>query len=265
LAKLPRSLRLTALTFGALALSAALLVIGCKSGSSGGGAFIDPDAAAAALDKLLPAADALPGGGWEEISRNVPASSDSSGNDFATVAANEPACANLPQLAELGSIFDDKTDLATVATANAEFERTAGGAFFPTSVQMQVDLQKTSAEVADAWKTVKKTLNAPETMACLEAAFNSSLSDDASGTSATVKTATPAATAPQDGTAVAFDLQFSVLGVDVDGTIQIYLWPYGNSAVDILVFGPSEGMTDSEIADMLTLVDSALVSAAEEY
>jgi hypothetical protein len=270
--KLPETFRTPLLAFGAAALGCAILAAACSGGGGGSsGAFFEPDGIDDYLDDLLPTSEELPGSGWEETGRSLDATSDDDdGLAFEEFVATTPACSELAEVAKLSAVFGEKEE-PSLAAGSVEFERASADTLIPTSVEVEVAIEETRSEVEGSWGIVKEVLESDGTAACFEevinSAFTSSLEEQGAptGIEATVTTVSPSAEAPQDGAAMAFTLDMSVLGIEIDALMEFYFWPYGNAAVTTMVFGESAGISGEEIGDILAAVDSRLVEEEAEY
>lgn len=228
--------------------------------------FFEPETADAdAHDALLVIAD-LPGADWEITAQDdFGDDDDDSGIDFAAFAAREPACAELTALATLGGLFgsgDDEDD--TVAEAQIEFSRSAPDSL-PVTVEAEIEVKATVAEVQGAWGLVKGIMESDQTRECMTRAIDAALGEQEAFALLDFEFAADEARAeaPRDGAALAFRLGFSLGDLNVNARFEMYFWPLANAQVSLLFFGPEEDLERAFLAEVLERTDERTTRVAQ--
>lgn len=256
-----------------VAALAGFLLIACGGGNGNSAApdafFILANADQSAHAALVDAAD-LPGGGWEVTVRGAIEDDDTdsdSDSDFDAVAQQEPACDQLVGIGNLGGIFggsggDD--DGERVARAQIEIERATDEALIPTSVEVEIEVESTVAEVQGSWALVKGLLESDRTEECIANVVNTLFGVEMaeSGIEVTLEPRDSLGSTPQDGASMAFLMSLTLEDViSLDVIMEMHLWPYGNAKVTVLLLGTENELTAGLVRELLAAVDQKIVVA----
>jgi hypothetical protein len=258
-----RTLPILLLTLLAFALAA------CGGDDDDGGAskaldiFFAPENADALAHASLPDASDLPDGAWEVTAQDDFGENDQ-GLDFAAFAASEPACAQMSALANVGGIFGSDEEELPAGRAKIEFENAQSEGLLPDSVEVEVEIEETVSEVEGAWDLVKEIFESDETEACMLAVFNEAFGEAAQGGDLEIEVAArdASSTAPNNGASMAFDINMDLAGIELDLSMEMYLWPYGNAKVTVQFMGSQESLNSDLTGPTLDAIVDKLDSAA---
>jgi hypothetical protein len=244
----------------------ALLAIACSGGDdeinqATANIMIPPDRANDVAHAALPAVEDLPGSGWQVIGQDQFGSDD---NDFLEFIEGNPDCETLENLAALEDVFGGGEDEETpVGRAQVEFEQQNPDVLIPASVEVEVEIDQSSAGSRAEFSIVKALFESDETSNCLISVLNSQFADTGpAGLQIEISKAEGSAEAPQDGARMAFDIDMSFAGIDLPLAMQLYFWPYGNANVQALFLGTTEALNAELVGGVLETVDEKLQAAA---
>lgn len=211
----------------------------------------------------LPGLGDLPGENWRISAQDE--FNDDAGDDFLQFIEGNPDCETLEQLATLRNVFgDDDDEDDTVGRAQVEFEQ-AGDSIVPTSVEVEIEIDRTAVASGAEFALVKTMLESDETERCLISAINSQFSETGpGGIELEVTGGNTSASAPRNGAGIAFDVGMSFAGIDIDFVMEMYFWPYGNAGVQALFLGAKDSFPDDLVEDVLKTVDRKLEEAAAQ-
>jgi hypothetical protein len=231
--------RLLTFVLGASALSLALLAIGCSGG--GGDKLVDPANADGLSHQALLVEKDLPGSGWIVTKSDV---FDDSGPTSDTAACKD--------LGAKQSAAKTKSDAARSGRAEKELSHDAGGAI-PTSVETQVDVFKDASTPADVLKLYQDAVKSSNFETCLKDELGSTVGD---GIKVDTKSVTPQTSAPNGGTATAYEFSFSVQGETFNLHYETYLWRSANVGVTVTVNGLKDDVTAELVKAAVTKTQS---------
>lgn len=222
--------------------------------------------AAAEADRVaheaLPALEDLPGGDWLVIGEDEFGAD--SGGEFLELIEGTPECESLEDLATLQGVFGGGEEAEPVGRAQVEFENQDPDALIPTSVEVEVEIEESAGGSRAQFDVVRELFESDETSACLIAVLNAQFSEGGpAGLEIEVSEGSGSADPPQDGARIAFDLEMSFLGEELELAMELYFWPYGNASVQAQFLGSSDALDDI-VGDMLEIVDENLQTAATE-
>ena len=241
----------------------------CSGGDDGGASdavaiFFAPANADALAHAALPAVADLPGSGWEITAQDDFGEDDDDDLDFETFAATEPACAQLSGLANLGGIFGGGEDDEPAGRAQIEFENAMTESLLPSSIEVEVEIEETVAEVEGAWTLVKDLMESDETEACMLAVFDTMFGELAEqDIEVEVMAAEASSDAPNNGATMAFDIHMDISGIELDMAMEIYFWPYGNAALTVSFLGTPDTLDADTTGPTLDAVAEKLKAASE--
>ena len=244
-------------------------VVACGGDNDGGTSdaldiFFAPENADALAHASLPTAADLPGGGWEVTGQDDFGDDDADeGFDFEAFAASEPACSQLTALVNVGGLFGSSDEELPAGRAQIEFESVTPESLLPNSVEVEVEIEETAAEVQGAWNLVKDLFESDRTEACMLAVFNQvfgGLADE--DLKVEVEAAQASSDAPNNGATMAFDLHLDITGIELDMAMEMYLWPYGNAKVTTTFIGTPDSVNGDLTGPALDAVVEKLEAAA---
>jgi hypothetical protein len=260
-----KTLPLLCLTLLAFALAA------CGGDDDGGAAqaveiFFAPDKADASAHAALPDVADLPGEGWTVVARDDFSEGDDEDDlDFEAFAAGEPSCAAMNNLAEFASVFGDDEDDPPAGHAQIEFERSLDDTFVPSSIEVDVEIQSSVADVEGVWQLVKGILESGDMQNCFIALFNDQFKDltEESGFKIEVTSTQATSTPPRGGSSMAFNINMELDDFVADIEMQMYLWPYGNAGVTLMFLGDAKMLDQALTDEVVKTVDGKLEAAAQ--
>jgi hypothetical protein len=223
---------------------------------------IPADRADAVAHAALPAVADLPGSGWEVIGQDEFGSGD---NAFLEFIQGNPECETLENLAALEDVFGggEDDDETPAGRAQVEFEQQDPDGLLPASVEVEVEIDQSSAGSRAEFSIVKALFESDDTSNCLISVLNSQFSETGpTGLQIEISKAEGSAEAPQNGARMAFDVQMSFAGIELPLAMQLYFWPYGNANVQALFLGTKETLTADLVGGVLETVDEKLQAAA---
>ena len=237
--------------------------------SSNGGSKSGVVIAAANADQVahdaLPTLQDLPGQGWSITSQDD--FSSSSGPGFEEMIQGTPECSTLQNLTTLKSLFggEDTEEKAPIGQAQVEFEKQDASSLIPTSVDLEVKIDESASGSSAQFTIVKNLFESADTSNCLITVLNNQFKESGpAGVEIQVKKGTGSATTPEDGARMAFDIDMSVAGVDLQLAMQLYFWPYGNANVQAMFLGTNDTLTSDLVGGVLKTVDDNLKTAAKD-
>jgi hypothetical protein len=240
-----------------------VLLAGACRGGGDSSPFFDPAQADALAHQALPQQEDLPGSGWEVTAKDKFNDEDEDDGSFEELIASYPSCSHLSGLAELGGLFggDDSAD-QPAGRAQIEFERLGRRAQMPSSVEVEIEIEKTVVEVEGGFGIIKEVIESEDTKRCLSDYLDEIVEQEASGLQASMKPIDPTSTAPHEGAAMAFEFDMRFAGITLDGIFEMYFWPYGNAGVTV-VFGSSrEDFSSDHVSETLKAVDRRIAATA---
>lgn len=245
-----------------LALAAAACTGDSNSDSDGAQlieAFFDPERADELARAAMPEPADLPGDGWEVVGRDdFDDDGDEEEDEFDRAFEDEPACAELNALDNLGGITGSGDDGDPPAgRAQIELSQPTAAQEIPTSVDVEIEIERTVSEISGSWGLAKDVIESPETQECMIAAMNAAFSsgeDMPAGADFEVSARSPSATAPNDGATMSFQVNMVVVGIEFDMAFEFYMFPYGNAGVTVGFVGESAAIDAALTKDVLAAV-----------
>lgn len=239
---------------------------GDGEGAPEAGVFVPADQADVVAHAAIPGPDELPGGAWVITEEDV-FDDDDDDLDFDTYFRTEPSCEDLAGLAELGSLFGGSTgddDDLPVGRAQAAFEDASALSPLAPEIDVEIEIEETVAEVEGAWSIVAGLVENSGFEDCMVAVFNDAFTNDLEfeGLELTVRGREARGTTPNRGFALAFDIDMSFAGTDLEMVTEVHIWPYGNAGATVAFLGASDGFDSSTIQETLDLVAEKLETAA---
>lgn len=276
---------MTTRILAAVAALSVLVAVGCGGNNEddaapGGGEepilrLFDPAGGDALARSMLPEPADFPGAGWEVTARddfddNNGEYGDGYGDEGGQPFPDLPSCQHLNEFAfslpgQMNGSGDDGTP---PGRAQIELSRTLQGATFPTSVEVEVEIAETVAEVQAGWSIARTLLTSDETKRCFEDLFRVAFAEQ-DGTGQVTAEATsldPAAAAPHGGASLAFGIKVSMNDAELfDMHFEIHFWPYSNARVSVLIISEGDTLTPEVAADLLSAVDAKVVAAGDTH
>lgn len=224
--------------------------------------LFDPAGGDAVARATLPEPADLPGTGWEVTARDE--FDDDTEDD--ELFQDLPSCQHLNDLAfsAPGWMDGPGDDSPPAGRAQIELSRTVQGAILPTSVEVEVEIAETVAEMQAGWPIARTILTSEETKRCFEDMFSLAFAQEESTGQFTVEMSAlePLGSAPHDGVSLAFAMKMSMNRVELlDARMEMYMWPYSNAGITVLFFSESKGLTSDLVGDALSAVDGKVVAA----
>jgi len=230
-----------------LLLSVALLaplLVACGGGGEKG-VRLDPAKADALAAVALPSEKDLPGSGWSVTSYNEFDEEDQP-------ASSEKCKALQTKLKAFRSSLEKNRS----GRAQKELEREQRGSFIPVSVEVTIEVYKSTDGLDKALKDFRALVESPDYVTCLEEALETSFE----GAQVTVegKSVSALASVPSGGISAAAELAFSLTNPRLQGTVRFegYRWRFGNTVAAVALTGPKEGFT----ADLVNAAVNATVA-----
>ena len=257
-------LRLLAL--GGLAV---LLVSACGGDDDDidAGPRFDPAMADELAHAAIPGEVDLPGSGWEITATDDFGDDDDNDDEFMEFAAEEDACRQISDLAALGNIMgadDDSSEDEPVGHAKTEFQRPAGPLDIPSSVEVEIEIEETVADIQGGWGIVRSILGSDDTSECFAALMSTVMARESEGLfEVTLDAIDPPAAAPHDGVALAFRMEIEVTGITLEAVMGLYMWPYSNAGIQVMIIGSEEDLGPDAFKDILAAVDASVRAAGE--
>jgi hypothetical protein len=244
------------------------LVVAACGGDDNDEIFFEVEQADQSAHAAMVGGPDLPGSGWEVTERDEP---DDGSFDFEEAARNEAACSTFNDLAALskaGGIFGGGDDSEPAGRAQVMLERGAAGQVLPTSVEMEVEISPTVAEVQGPWQTAKAIVESDDFKRCVSQVISGLFQTETAGTGVEMTFAPlPAASAspPHDGAAMAFQMMVRVPPVvNINALMEMYMWPYANAGTTLIVIGTAEQVTADLVGDLLESADGKVVQAERD-
>jgi len=208
----------------------------------------------------LPSVEELVGNGWEVTSSD---SFDKGGDDLDfDKAVNEHAeCAGLSGLTKIGGAFGDNTNEAPAGRAQVEFDNQLQGDI-PSSIEVQIEIQDTVAEVQDGWGIAKQLMEGDAFKSCMLAIIPQAIAAQTEGMQVEISSRENSATPPENGFSIAFDMQITVAGTEIAMAMEMYMWPYANASTTVTVLGSPDSFDAISVASALHTVERKLADAA---
>jgi hypothetical protein len=207
----------------------------------------------------------LPGGAanWQVTGEDDFGSDD---NDFLEFIKGDPACETLQNLATLESVFGgNDDDDEPLGRAQREFEHQDAAALLPTSVEVKVEINESAGGSNAAFALAKDLFESNQTSNCLISVLNNQFSETGPpGVEIEVKKGEGTAPAPQNGARMAFDIDMSVSGLELGMAMQMYIWPYENSEIQVLFLGTKQTLTRALVGNVLKTVDEKVKAAIKQ-
>lgn len=245
-------------------LAVAALLAACDEKADANKPRFDPARATEMSRAALIEPRDLPGSGWTITSDETDASDSEDDAAADQFIQDEPACAEYSKMLQLfeGGPYDTEP----VGAAQRELTREKPGSFLPTTVQVDVEVYGSVAEVSEPFDMFKDALG-PQTQECLALFFADAISQELgdSGPRATAEPIPQASAPPREGIAMAFKFSVPVMpGFTLEGTFHMISWPYSNAAVTVLIVGPPEEVTSDLLSATLTAIESKVAKAASK-
>ena len=253
-------------------LLAGMLAAACGGGDDDGGTSDgggDTNVVIAAADagrvahEGLPAVADLPGNDWLVVAEDDFGSSDGS---FLEFIEGNPDCATLENLATLESVFGgEDNDEPPVGQAQIEFENQDPDSLIPTSIEVEIEIDESAAGSRAAFTIVKDLFESDDTSNCIISVLNSQFAETGpAGLTIEVRKGSGSESSPQGGAHMAFEIDMSIAGIELEMAMQMYFWPYGNATVQVLFLGTNETLSGNLVGGVLKAVDDNLKAAASK-
>ena len=217
-------------------LIASIALIACGGGDDeggggggGGDVSLDPNRADAIAHAAMLQTGDLPGSGWK-----VAQTDNFSESSFGDIGGTG-SCKTLNDKVEASR---QSAESARAGRAATEFTKESG--LVPTSLEITVNVYRTTEAPEEAMKAFKDALGGDDFGKCL----NDSLKEGFSGGDAklNVKSAKAGTSAPNDGLAKAYDIDIEASGLKASFRAEFYAWQYDNSGNTIFIFGSKEDL-----------------------
>lgn len=212
--------------------------------ASGSNKF-DPGKADAIAHASMVSATDLPGGGWAVSKKD----------DFtATTDSTTASCApmNVAQKA-----FRTALDVNRAGRAEVELSKTAAAALLPSSAEFLVYIYQDTKAAAAPLAAYRSMVDAATFMKCLE----DEMVSDASMTAKVTKVS-PAASVPDNGVAVAFEVAITAGSITFTMRVETYAWQTSNAFVGVNLAGPKDVVTADLSKTAVSKLQAALDAAA---
>ncbi len=216
-----------------------------KASPAAAGNKFDPARGEAIAHASMVAATDLPGGGW-----TVSKKDDFTQSEDSTTASCAPM--NAAQKAFQSALAADRAGRAEV-----ELSKTATGALLPSSAEFLVYIFKDAKAAAAPLAAYRSMIDSATFMKCLEDEMGS----DASMTAKVTKVS-PAASVPDNGVAMAFEVAITAGSVTFTMRIESYAWQTSNAFVGVNLVGPKDIMTTDLSKATVSKLQAALDAAA---
>ena len=251
------------------ALALALLVSACGGEDddvADDGPRFDPARADELAHAALIGTSNLPGSGWEIAAEDDFDDDGDDGDEFLQFAEQEESCQHITDLAALGDIMggDDDEDLP-LGRAKVEFERDAGPMDIPSSVEVEIEIEETVADIQGGWGIARSILGSEDTSECFRALMGAVLAEESDGLfEVSLESIDPPADPPGDGVALAFRMEIEISGLAAfEAVMGLYMWPYSNAGIQVMIIGSEEELEPDDFAAILDSVDSMVRAAGE--
>lgn len=205
----------------------------------------DPSRADAIAHASMVSATDLPGGGWAVSKKD----------DFtATTDSTTASCApmNVAQKA-----FRTALDVNRAGRAEVELSKTAATALLPSSAEFLVYIYQDTKAAAAPLAAYRSMVDAATFMKCLE----DEMVSDASMTAKVTKVS-PAASVPDNGVAVAFEVAITAGSITFTMRVETYAWQTSNAFVGVNLAGPKDVLTADLSKTAVSKLQAALDAAA---
>ena len=236
------TIRLLTIALAASTLSFALVAAAC-GGDDGGGKLVDPAKADALSHQALLSEKDLPGTGWTVTKSDQ---FNDSGIDSDTAACKD--------INSREAVARSKSDAARAGRAEKELSRDT--ASIPTGVASEVIVFKDASTPSDVLKLFQDAVKTTNFEACLKDVVGTSVGD---GTKVDTTSVSAATSAPNGGTAVAYEFLFAVQGQNLALHFETYIWRTANVGVTVTVSGTKDDVT----ADLVKAAVSKLQANLE--
>jgi hypothetical protein len=241
------------------------LVVAACGGDDNDETFFEVEQADQSAHAALVGGPDLPGTGWEVTEEDEP---EDDSFDFEQAARNEAACSTFNDLAALskaGGIFGGGDDSQPAGRAQVKHEGGAAGQILPTSIEMEVEISPTVSEVQGPWQTVKAIVESDDFKSCMSQVVSRLFQSETAGTGIEMTFAprpSSSASPPPDGATMAFEMMVRVPPVvNISAVMEMYMWPYANAGVTLIVLGPAEQVTAGIVGELLESAEGKVVQA----
>jgi len=249
-----RRIRLVA---GLIVPLAVVWLAACGGGNGGdGGAALDPSKADQLAHVALISESDLPGSGWSVTATDEFADSEL---DF----GNEDSAACKSLNAKMSGVTPD-VDAGRAGRAQTELAKE--GVIAPTIVDVSVTIFRDTHVPEKALSAYKDALSSNDFAKCLSDTIQDSFGTGPTGGSSPKLTVTefkPSASAPQGGSAKAFDMEVSAPGLTAKFRMEFYLWRFSNAGTTIFIFGSNEEVTRDLVKAAVDKTQQNLQSAVK--
>jgi hypothetical protein len=209
----------------------------------------------------------LPGDDWEVVARDAFDDDDDGGAAFLELAQDEAACQQISDLATLGDIMgseEDGDEADFAGRAKIELERAVGADTVPSSVEVEVEILESVGDAQDGWGVARSILQSDDTADCIVSLMGAMMAEEVEGVEVTLETIEPLADPPDNGAALAFAMNLAVADIlSIDAVMGLYMWPYSNATIQVVVLGDKEDMTGDVVAEIIEAVDAKVRAAAD--
>jgi hypothetical protein len=187
---------------------------------------------------------------------------------FVEMLRETPACETLENLVALESAFGAPPPEAEqpIGRAQVQFgQKAQATAPLPSTINIEVDVANPDPTSDEAFALVKDLFEAEDTSNCLVDVLNAALSQ-AGGTAlqVSIEKGTGTVDTPEKGTKMAFDINLSAATAKLQMTLQLYVWPYGNTSVKAFFLGLKQSLPEDLIGSVLNATNRNLKAAAGE-
>jgi hypothetical protein len=252
-----------------LFLSVVLAACGGGEEANEPGPFFPPENADSVANTALLQVSDLPVDGWEMTSADDEEEEDPvSDAAYRQIMAEEPACATLTVLLELGE--DNVERDRQVGRAEIGFQRWTSILTTPEAIDMEVEIYPTIEEVQNGFGRKKAILESKETKQCFEKIFEKALTEAAEADrmygELVVDVIDPLGDTPQDGAAIALQVTLSFPDPEMSeftsrSVLEFHYWAYANADIAVSFLGEKESL--GEYADdVLKAADRRVREAA---
>lgn len=212
--------------------------------ASGSNKF-DPGKADAIAHASMVSANDLPGGGWAVSKKD-----DFTQGEDSTTASCAPM--NAAQKA-----FQAALDTNRAGRAKVELSKTAPNALLPSSAEFIVYIYQDTKSAAAPVGAYRSMVDAATFMKCLE----EGMSGDPS-MSAKVTKLSPAASVPENGVGIAFEVAITAGSITFTMRVESYAWQTSNAFVGVNLSGPKDVVTADLSKAAVSKLQAALDAAA---
>lgn len=207
-----------------------------------------------AQEAMIVEAD-LPGAGW------VVTATDEFGGSLLDVQENDefadiPACNAYTEQVMEPAVRAEESRVGRAAKAF-----TQSGALLGTSVNVEVSVYEDGDVPGDLISAAKDAFNSSEFEECFREIFQISRAEIPEDVQFELVIADPLTSAPNDGVAEAFDLEFSAAGIAFAFHAEMYAWADGDTTAFVNVLGDPGSVTSELVEAAVGKTDEKLSAA----